>query len=193
MQKKQPLILAAHVVEHELLKVGEEWAGPIGRQRQQMRVAQARAARDLPARVDAVLTACERGRLQLGQIPEAHVQAMQLGCGPLKPGVAAQQPGNVCVNPERLDCAFGRVPREPREAAAREEIGELRSRPSAAGGDSYHTCHVMLLSNWERLFPIHSRLREHEIDIDLEKIFPRFSPAILQDAAQEIAAPAPDE
>ena len=140
---------AAHadrVVEHELLKVGEVRAGPIGRQRQQLLVAQARAARDLRAKVDAVLTVRERGRLQLGQILEALVEAMQLGCGLLKPGVAAQQPRHVRVHLERLDHALGLAPGESRDLAAREEIGELHERPGFAGGNSCNACHVILLS-----------------------------------------------
>ena len=87
----------------------------------------------------------ERGRLQLCQILEALVEAMQLGCGLLKPGVAAQQPRHVRVHLERFDHALGLAPSEPRDLAAREEIGELHERPGFAGGDSYNACHVMLL------------------------------------------------
>src|SRR5260370_256511 len=76
---------------------------------------------------------------------ERPVEAMQLGWGLLKPGVAAQQPWHVRVHLERFDHVLGLAPGEPGDLAACEEIGELHERPGFAGGDSCNACHVMLL------------------------------------------------
>jgi hypothetical protein len=136
---------AAHadrVVEYELLDVGEQRAGPVGGQRQQLLVAQAAAARDLRAQVDAVFAVRERGGLQLGQHLEAVVDAVQPGRGLLQPGVAAQQPGHVRVHLDRLDHAFGLTAAEPRDLAAGEAVADPHERTGFAGGDPFDACHL---------------------------------------------------
>jgi hypothetical protein len=135
---------AAHadrVIEHEFVEVGEQLTGPIRRQRQQLRVAQAPSSRDLRAQIDAVLTIGQGGRLQFGQRPEALVDPLQLRCGLLELAVAAQQPRNAGVHLHRLDHAFRLAPGELRDLTAREPIGNLHPQPSFLRGDSCDAGH----------------------------------------------------
>jgi hypothetical protein len=82
-------------VQHQLLDLGEPWAGLVGRECQDLLVIQAPPASNTGPEVDAVFAVGDRGRLELSQRPDPVIEGTGSGHHLLQLAVGPQQPGKV--------------------------------------------------------------------------------------------------